>query len=133
MDFKDLAPANPMREIETSYSLDQRGGAIRLSKKDDAPVMAFQGWLQAWNLFFQAVLHYGTYPVAHMLYYQAKITNYAMRYPFKAVYTFDRLARNQLALDHSMSFNDQFDNEFEICLHGQPTRYCFSCCAYGHL
>ena len=93
----------------------------------------FSTWMQAWNLFFQAAIHYATYPLAHLMHYQSRITEYARKYPFPNVLSFDRAARNRIALNPEIGFHVQDEDSFSAFLQNQQLPQCFHCRTSGHL
>ena len=135
MEFHDLLPTppaiQPSAQFNLSYDSTTENFAIKKETRHSR-VRDFCSWMQAWNLFFQAAIHYATYPLAHLLSYQNRITDYVRKYPFSNVLSFDRAARNRIALNKDISFHDHDEDSFSAFLPNQQLPQCFECRMPGH-
>ena len=127
-----------------SYYDDELGAeTLRLKKVSTNKVQTFPEWLECWNKFLSARLHYHPKEHALLMAYQRLITIYAKKYRFAAVYAYDQAFRKRIAAErshipeHMTVFwnkqNDELMNEHLTVDRFIPEKTCFKCNQKGHM
>ena len=117
--------------------------SIRFKKKSETKIENFPEWLEVWNKFMAARLHFHPTEQADLMFYQRSITHLARRYKFSAVYNYDIDFRRKMAgerflgdpLDRTVFWgveNVEMKNENLFGEHLPPV-YCYNCHTKGHL
>ena len=122
------------------FSVEQSSGNLCLRKQEQKSIITdFNSWTGAWNIFYQATLHY--HPKSHykLFSYFKLITDLANKYKFPAVLTYDRVHRLHLAAQKDLPFNSQSiswsklsDDLFNTFLREERLPQCYVCHRYGH-
>ena len=127
-----------------SYYDDELGAeTLRLKKVSTNKVETFPEWLECWNKFLSARLHYHPKEHALLMAYQRLMTLYAKRFRFSAVYSYDQAFRKKIAAershlpDHRTVFwdkqNDELMNEHLTVDRLIPPKTCYKCQQKGHM
>ena len=129
--------------MTTHHDEDTGEETLRLKKVSTNKLETFPEWLECWNKFLSARLHYKPLEHALLMAYQRKITSYAKRFRFSAVYAYDVVFRKTVAAERSVhkddrtclwdKQNDDIKNEFLGVEQLLAPRTCFKCKEKGHM
>ena len=92
--------------MTTHHDEDTGEETLRLKKVSTNKLETFPEWLECWNKFLSARLHYKPLEHALLMAYQRQITSYAKRYRFSAVYAYDVVFRKTVAAERSVHKDD---------------------------
>lgn len=120
---------------------DLKKKRLEVSKQKSLGVQNFSEWMETWNIFTQAHLHYFPEDGEALFSYQKSITRFHVSYPFEAVYSYDIDFRNLLAIEKNLPPEEKqvewakINEELEqVHLKGnrrtEPT--CYKCNTKGH-
>ena len=149
IDFDKLKPKKPGNPDDgmDGYALrvtqddNGDGDTVRLKKTCNNRIEKFPEWLEVWNTFMFARLHYKPQEHAALLTYQKAITQFAKSHRFPAVFAYDIdfrkkiAAEQQLPPEHRTTFwaiqHLELKNQH---LHNQwiAPVVCYSCKENGH-
>ena len=129
--------------MTSQFDYDLGEETLRLRKVSTNRVESFSEWLQCWNKFFSACLHYHPELQAALLAYQRLLTSFALRYKFSAIYQYDIDFRKLIAAERSLPHahrtamwdrqHDELKNEHLSSDHLIPPKTCFKCNEKGHI
>ena len=129
--------------MTTHFDADIGEETLRLKKVSTNKIETFPEWLECWNKFVSARLHYKPQEHALLMAYQRQITSYAKRYKFSAVYGYDVVFRKTVAAQRSVDDDDKtafwdhqqdhIKNEFLGVEQLLAPRTCFKCKEKGHM
>ena len=129
--------------MTTHFDSDIGEETLRLKKVSTNKIETFPEWLECWNKFLSARLHYQPDEHALLMAYQKQITSYAKKYKFFAVYGYDVEFRKTMAAERSLDdeertafWNHQHEfikNEYLAVEHLLAPRTCFKCKEKGHM
>ena len=116
---------------------------LRLRKISSNRVENLPDWLECWNKFISARLHYQPSEHAALMAYQRIITSFAKRFRFSAVYQYDIDFRKTIAAERSLppahrtamwsQQHDELKNEHLNSEQLIPPKTCFKCNEKGHI
>ena len=89
-----------------SMTINTEGG-VNLKKKPTRKIQTFLQWMEVWNLFLHARLHYHPDQAHELISYQKIITRLATKFHFPAVYDYDIDFRTLVATEKSLDFDDR--------------------------
>ena len=129
--------------MTTHFDADIGEETLRLKKVSTNKIETFPEWLECWNKFLSARLHYKPLEHALLMAYQRQITCYAKKYRFSAVYGYDCEFRRTVAAERSVDKdertcfwdkqNDYIKNEFLGVEQHLAPRTCYKCKEKGHM
>ena len=131
--------------IAMSSYYDQESGqeTLRFKKVSSNRVETFPEWLECWNKFALARLHYKPNEQAMLMAYLRLITCFVKRYKFPAVYNYDIDFRKTVAAERSLppehktalwhTQHDELKNEHLTIDELKPPKTCFKCGQKGHV
>ena len=88
--------------MTTYYDSDLGEETLRLKRVSSNRVETFPEWLECWNKFLLARLHYHPAEQAKLMAYQRTITSFAKKFKFSAVYHYDIDFRKTMAAERSL-------------------------------
>ena len=114
---------------------------LRLKKVSSNRVETFPEWLECWNKFMLARLHYQPDEQPYLMSYQRLITSFAKKYKFSAVYNYDIDFRKILAAERSEAYksafwdkqHDELKNEHLSIEQLKAPKNCYKCKEKGHI
>ena len=115
---------------------------LRFRKTNVNKIENFGEWLEVWNKFLSARLHYQPDEHSILLAYQRSITKFCRTHKFAAVYSYDMAFRKTIAAERSLLpehrttwWNRESEDLRNEHLFGQliPPTYCFNCGEKGHM
>ena len=147
VDFNRLLPPTA-----TSHSVDEPEGLeLRYDRRKKYPVLTspspsakitdFPEWMEAWNVFMQARLHFYPDEAPQLFAYQKTISRLARSYEFFAVMNYDKNLRSLIANNESTPpsqrtaawdrYNEELDRRYLRDNMALPVT-CFHCKKKGH-
>ena len=148
MDLNTLTSAHmfaPLSSIEPSYQLNLSSkSALSIQPTAaKAKITNLSQWMEAWNNFLPATLHFHPHLWPEMLVYQSKICQYASKFPSSLVMQFDMIVHRALSLDMSKRWDERNDGAMDSFLKSDTNvttststksiPICFSCHQPGHI
>ena len=128
-------------DVRFCHSADE-SGVFKMRKDQTNAVRTFTEWLEAWNMFLAARIHFCPHDQHVLLIYQASITHKAREYKFNAVYQYDISFRKMISAERTL-FPQQRSTRWEtdniqlmnLHLYGHmiPAPTCFKCGAKEHM
>ena len=144
VDFDELLPTPPHLHTTTQnlFGLDIDSNSSSLLLKKNMPanrIQNFPSWMIAWNLFYQAVLHY-TPALHYKMFSHLKIfCNMARKFQFANCYAYDKAQRLQISAQKDIppqfrttDWGNINDELFNLYLRDNYLPSCFHCGTYGH-
>ena len=127
------------RKIEATYN--EQGG-IEFKSSRSETINNFAEWMEAWNLYLAARLHFDFNCFKVLFGYQTQITNLMVKYNFDAVYTYDIAFRHAMAAERTIpprdrvrkwsKLNEDLAN-YHLKEEQKAPLVCFWCQEEGHL
>ena len=120
---------------------DEKKQKLQVSKRKLDCVQNFAEWMEVWNLFTQAHLHFFPEDTESLFAYQKSITRFSSRYTFEAVYSYDIDFRNLIAVEkhlprehRQVRWSKVSDELVHIHLRDnrRPEPMCYKCKEKGH-
>ena len=115
---------------------------LGFKKSGTSKIENFAEWLQVWNKFLAAMLHYHPNQHSALLVYQQTITSLCRTHKFHAVYEFDKAVRKTIAAEKSRALGERqvfwhtqpewLKNEYLFGQAKTPT-FCYNCNKKGHV
>ena len=137
--LKSMEDKSSIDRVDMKY--DNVKGTLKLSKRKTDTVQSFPEWMEVWNIFTQAHLHYHPHDALPLFKYQKYITNFAGRHTFEAVYSYDIDFRHLISAERHLPPNSrqaswgQVNEELEH-IHLKDNRrsdpLCYKCDERGH-
>ena len=129
--------------MTTYYDSELGEETLRLKKVSSNKVETFAEWSECWNKFLSARLHYKPEEQAVLMAYQRKITSFARKFKFSAVYDYDKDFRKTIAAERSVHKDfksakwecqhDDLRNEHLTIDQLLTPKSCFKCKEKGHI
>ena len=129
--------------MTTHFDSDLGEETLRLKRVSTNKIEVFPEWLESWNKWLCARLHYRPEEHAMLMAYQRKITSFAKKYKFSAVYNYDIDFRKTVAAERSLppehrtalwdKQHDELKNEHLTIDMLMAPKTCFKCKEKGHI
>ena len=129
--------------MTTFYDNELGEETLRLKRVSSNKVEKFPEWLECWNKFMLARLHYHPAEQAQLMAYQRTITSFAKKFKFSAVYNYDIDFRKTMAAERSLPpeyrtakwevQHEELKNEHLSIDQFLAPKTCFKCKEKGHL
>ena len=148
VDFDKMIPKKlneKSRENAEGFNVSMHittNGELNCTRKSTRKIKTYLQWMEVWNLFVQAKLHYQPDMAYELLAYQKIITVMATKYHFPAVYDYDVDIRTLIAAEKSADPEDrtacwtkihQMLKHEDLDLYQKNTKItCFKCDEIGH-
>ena len=146
-DYVDLNLLLPSSLYDTtannSYSLQVTPGSegaeslsLTQARRTTQKITNLVSWLDAWNIFIRAMVHFHPVLAQELLAYQESFCTFNHSYPFQACYKYDIAFRMNIARNKHLSWarlDEYAFNKFLRC--PQPVQHaitCFKCTSIGH-
>ena len=149
VDFNKLKPKSvdaktrDQKENNVALEFASELEGYKFTKVQKDTVLTFMQWMEAWNVFVQARLHFKPTEQYELFSYQKHITHLASQFRFLAVYAYDIDYRTHVAAERQLSPEDRTvtwgltHDELKAIHLGEdrrlPLARCFKCNETDHL
>ncbi len=143
--FNKLKPKKPylksQEEKHGQVDMTYVKGSLKLTTRKADTLQSFPEWMEVWNIFAQAHLHFHPLDAQKLFTYQKNITRFAAKYNFEALYSYDIDFRCLISAEKHLPHNerqvawDQVNEELvnsNLREHRKPEPSCFHCGQKGH-
>ena len=137
--LKSMEDKKGIDRVDMKY--DKVLGTLKLSKRKSDTVQNFPEWMEVWNIFSQAHLHFHPRESQALFEYQKTITRFSSKYTFDAIYSYDIDFRYLLSAERHLPPAERQafwgrENEELVNVHlrdqRKPEPSCFLCKEKGH-